>query len=225
MSGLFRRLRADEIDVRLGTVDRYGFSLLLYKDARCDQRVLDETFTPWGWQKETRKEGETFISRVLIQGPDGDWIYKEGAGSAGNFEPEKSAESDSFKRACFAWGLGRDLYTAPRIHLNAKTYQEGRRYFLENSSDAYGWRVHRIEYDDAGISALELEKDGTVHFRWAKDPTEATRADTITAKQAETLEKIIPPDELEAVLAGYGVRRAIELTNAQHAEIVRAANE
>lgn len=222
---LFRRLRADEIEVRFGQADRYGMTLLLYKDARCDQRILDETFTPYGWKRDVRKDEGTTITTLYIKSPDGEWIGKEGVGSAGNFEPEKSADSDSLKRAAFVWGLGRELYTAPRIHLKTQTEQDGRRYRLKNSGDAFGWKVSRIEYNESGISALELTKDGAVAYQWEKDPAERTAREPITADQAEMLEKILPPEDLKETLSRYGVKRAIELTNAEHAEIVRGISD
>ncbi|WP_228370420.1 hypothetical protein [Gottschalkia acidurici] len=39
-----RTLRADEIECRVQTVKQNGCSLLLFKDARCDMKILDETF-------------------------------------------------------------------------------------------------------------------------------------------------------------------------------------
>ena len=47
----FRTLRADEIEVRVATVSEKGVSLLLYKDARCDMNILDETVGPFNWQR------------------------------------------------------------------------------------------------------------------------------------------------------------------------------
>lgn len=39
-----RLLRHDEIECRVGTISDKGLSLLLYKDARADMKILDETF-------------------------------------------------------------------------------------------------------------------------------------------------------------------------------------
>ena len=38
----FRKLRADEIELRVASTTESGFSLLLYKTARVDANVLDE---------------------------------------------------------------------------------------------------------------------------------------------------------------------------------------
>lgn len=170
---LFRNLKAEEIEVRLGQVMKDGMTLLLYKDARCDQNILDETFGPDGWAATTRKEEGTYITSLFIRSK-GDvdfwrnWPCKEGVGSAGSFEPEKSAASDSLKRAASMWGLGRELYTAPRIFCGVPTYLDGKRYKLERPTDQYGWTVHSIEYDESGkIISLELAKDGKLAWRWS----------------------------------------------------------
>ena len=47
----FRLLNASEIDVRIGQVNKGGVMLLLYKDARCDMRILDETVGAYNWMK------------------------------------------------------------------------------------------------------------------------------------------------------------------------------
>ena len=46
-----RLLRADEIECRVASISEKGLSLLLFKDARVDQKILDETFTPFGWRR------------------------------------------------------------------------------------------------------------------------------------------------------------------------------
>ena len=50
-----RTLRADEIECRVGTISSKGCSLLLYKDARCDMNVLDETFGCMNWKREYKR--------------------------------------------------------------------------------------------------------------------------------------------------------------------------
>lgn len=48
---VIRLLKADEIECRVSTINEKGLSLLLYKDARVDQKILDETFGPFGWKR------------------------------------------------------------------------------------------------------------------------------------------------------------------------------
>jgi hypothetical protein len=48
----FRDLTAEEIEVRVSRVTNAGVELLLYKDARVDQNILDETVGAENWQCE-----------------------------------------------------------------------------------------------------------------------------------------------------------------------------
>ena len=117
MANMFRLLRADEIDARIGATKPNGVSLLLYKDARCDMNILDETFGMFGWQRtHTRDNANCTVS--IWDGEKQQWISKEDTGTESNTEAEKGLASDSFKRACFNWGIGRELYTAPFIWIS-----------------------------------------------------------------------------------------------------------
>ena len=130
-SAFFRALRAKEILIRSEEIEKapilkeeggkkkqtgtkYFLPLLLYKDARADQNLLDRTCGPLGWKREHKVEGGKTFCRVSLKDPaTGEWIAKEDVGSAGGFERDKSLASDSFKRACSCWGIGRELYTVP----------------------------------------------------------------------------------------------------------------
>lgn len=116
---MFRDLRADEIECRVAQANENGVQLLLYKDARCDQNILDETVGPMFWQRHHVRDNANCI--VSIWDADRNlWVSKEDTGTESNTEKEKGLASDSFKRACFNWGIGRELYTAPFIWINAK---------------------------------------------------------------------------------------------------------
>lgn len=116
---MFRDLRADEIDVRIAQITEKGLSLLLYKDARVDQDILDETVTPMNWQRKHTRENANCIVSIWDESKK-QWIEKEDTGTESNTEKEKGLASDSFKRACFNWGIGRELYTAPFIWIKAE---------------------------------------------------------------------------------------------------------
>ncbi|MEY8392443.1 hypothetical protein AALA98_13955 [Lachnospiraceae bacterium 45-W7] len=120
MESQIRLLHADEIECRVSTVKESGVSLLLYKDARVDQRVLDETFGLFGWKRSHQCIDGNLYCTVEIRDPEsGEWVAKQDVGTVGHAEKEKSQASDSFKRACFNWGIGRELYTAPFIWVPA----------------------------------------------------------------------------------------------------------
>ena len=114
----FRLLRSDEIQCRINTINEKGLSLLLYKDARCDMTILDETVGRMNWQRHHSRENANCVVSIW----DADkrqWIEKEDTGTESNTEAEKGLASDSFKRACTNWGIGRELYTAPFIWVPA----------------------------------------------------------------------------------------------------------
>lgn len=159
----FRKLKPSEIDVRVGRVikDRsknpIGVSLLLYKDARCDMSILDETVGCLNWKREHSRDN----SNCTVSIWDTDkacWVGKEDTGTESNTEAQKGLASDSFKRACVNWGIGRELYTAPDMTVwesgGGVSFRSGRCY------DRF--RVTNISYDEAGcIDGLVIvnEKD------------------------------------------------------------------
>ena len=128
----FRDLRADEIECRVQSVKENGLVLLLYKDARVDMNILDETVGSENWQREHYECKGNLFCRVGIRcdhvkyrdanGDTGiapDWVWKSDCGTESNTEAQKGEASDSFKRACFNWGIGRELYTSPFIWIPA----------------------------------------------------------------------------------------------------------
>ena len=169
---MFRTLRADEIDCRIAQVKDNGLSLLLYKDARCDQNILDEVVGPFNWKREHTRDNRNCI--VSIKNPEtGEWVSKEDTGTESNTEKEKGLASDSFKRACFNWGIGRELYTAPFIWVSSKdctiTENRGRPACFDR------FTVKGIGYTDGVITGIEIknQKTGKICFRWGEISEEA----------------------------------------------------
>lgn len=114
-----RTLLASEIECRVGTQTDTGVSLLLYKDARVDMRMLDEVYGPSNWERYHEVvNGNLFCTVRVWDKEKGCWVAKQDVGTESNTEKEKGEASDSFKRACFNWGIGRELYTAPFIWVN-----------------------------------------------------------------------------------------------------------
>lgn len=111
-----RTLQANEIECRVGHSTAKGASLLLYKDARVDMRMLDEIYGPTNWERYHEVvNGNLFCTVRIWDSEKGCWVSKQDVGTESNTEKEKGEASDSFKRACFNWGIGRELYTAPFI--------------------------------------------------------------------------------------------------------------
>lgn len=112
----FRDLTASEIECRVNTVSEKGCTLLLYKDARCDMKILDETVGRQNWQRSHEViNGNLFCNVSIYDEEKKEWVKKQDVGTETYTEKEKGQASDSFKRACFNWGIGRELYTAPFI--------------------------------------------------------------------------------------------------------------
>ncbi len=165
----FRKLRADEIECRIGQIGKNGngLSLLLYKTARCDMDLLDEVVGPENWQREHYECKGNLFCRVGINTnynvPESvNWVYKSDCGSESNTEKEKGEASDSFKRACVNWGIGRELYTAPFIWVTDCK--------IENSKCYDKFVVSNISYKDSKITELTIknEKTGNVVFEMNK---------------------------------------------------------
>lgn len=162
----FRDLRADEIDVRVAQFKEGSFvQLLLYKNARTDMDILDESVGCMNWKREHTRDNANCIVSIWDKDKS-QWISKEDTGTESNTEKEKGLASDSFKRACFNWGIGRELYTSPDIKV-----------FLKNNSelDKYTkYEVYHIKVENKVITELVINailnfgKDKKQVFKWKK---------------------------------------------------------
>lgn len=157
MERMFRLLNADEIDCRVATVSKKGVSLLLYKDSRVDQNLLDSTVGPMNWQRRHSRDNANCEVGIYDKEKE-QWVWKEDTGTESFTEKEKGLASDSFKRACFNWGIGRELYTAPFIWISAHdvTLEEGKNGKL-TTYDRFS--VRDIGYDGDKINKLEIRND------------------------------------------------------------------
>lgn len=118
----FRKLTANDVEARVQSCDENGFVLLLYKNARCDMNILDETVGAENWQRDHFECKGNLFCKVGIK-HNNEWVWKADCGTESNTEKEKGESSDSFKRACFNWGIGRELYTAPKTKIKGCTKQ------------------------------------------------------------------------------------------------------
>lgn len=171
----FRDLRADEIDCRVSSISEKGLSLLLYKDARCDMNILDETVGAYNWQRSHNRDNANCIVSIW-DSEKTQWISKEDTGTESNTEAAKGLASDSFKRACFNWGIGRELYTAPFIWVSASDCK-----ITKRNDDKYAcydkFSVKEITIKDKkiiGLSILNNSTKKTVYTggKVSKDKTE-----------------------------------------------------
>lgn len=211
-----RLLHADEIECRVSSVNEKGLSLLLYKDARVDQKILDETFGAFGWKRSHQCiDGNLYCTVEILDRQTGEWIAKQDVGTTGYTEKEKSQASDSFKRACFNWGIGRELYSAPFIWVPASKVQ------VQKKNDRYycneNFHVAVITYSgEREITGLSITNDrGETIFDWKirhngevkKEPVKKqaeSRASQMTGMEKASLTKN-QMDGLETELKRTGV--------------------
>ena len=159
----FRLLRADEIEVRVARVSEKGVTLLLYKTARTDADLLDEKYGPLYWQNDFKVVDGTLYGGIGIDDGSGVWVWKWDAGTESNTEAEKGRASDAFKRAGFKWGIGRELYTAPRTFVPAGKCN------IKDGKCFDDFEVTGIDYDDAErIQYLEISLKDKVVFSWGE---------------------------------------------------------
>ena len=203
----FRQLKASEIECRVAQIKQNGLSLLLYKDARCDMRILDEEYGAEFWKRDNKEiKGNVYcgVSLYINLGdndtPDRQWVTKWDAGAESYTEKVKGEASDSFKRACFNWGIGRELYTAPFIWIKPRDEKE----FIkrnEKFTTYTKFNVAKIEYEDDIISHLIIVDDtGATRYRFGTSKEKA---------QQETYEALLKLDvsirDLEKWLDYYKV--------------------
>lgn len=170
MAITFRPLRADEIDCRIALVKENGLSLLLYKDARVDQNILDETFGVMGWQRSHQLIGDRLYCTISVWDEEKRmWVSKQDVGTESYTEKEKGQASDSFKRAAFNFGIGRELYTAPFIWITERESSiTKKRDGKLTCNDRFS--VKDITTENGKITSLTIRNDsrGTIVYRMGK---------------------------------------------------------
>lgn len=168
---MFRDLKAEEIDVRISTVSEKGLSLLLYKDARVDQDILDETVGPMNWGRDHKElKGNIYCGISIWDDTKKQWVTKWDCGKESFSDAEKGEASDSFKRAGFNWGIGRELYTSPFIWIKAEDCNLFDKNGKKSCNDKF--MVEKIKIDNKKIVGLSIrnEKKGKRVFTYFEEP-------------------------------------------------------
>lgn len=216
----FRKLKASEIDARVNTVSEKGCSLLLYKDARVDQNILDETVGAENWQRSHQLIGNNLYCTVSIYDIDKNaWVSKQDVGTESYTEKEKGQASDSFKRACFNWGIGRELYTAPFIWIPASEVNIADRNGKKTTYDTFS--VKSIGYDQEGnINNLTIYNNKRQKVVYTMGKQQAPVEEAITAQEVATLKAMCERKGVPS--SGYKGKKLEVLTSAEYAEAIRA---
>lgn len=228
----FRDLRADEVECRVSICKSNGCGLLLYKDARCDMNILDETVGVTGWKRHHEMiAGNLFCTVELYDTEKKEWISKQDVGKESRTEKEKGQASDSFKRACFNLGIGRELYTAPFIWINSSNVnivEEKGKFSIRDKIS-----VKSMEVKDKKIVALSLENERTKKevFSWKAGSNEKTQEfigkQKISQEKQKSLLEFCDKQRLDIqkILDSYRLKDISDLNENQHATIIRSYDQ
>lgn len=239
-----RTLKANEIECRIGTIQAKGCSLLLYKDARCDMNVLDESVGSMNWKREHTRDNANCIVSIYDEEKK-EWVSKEDTGKESVGEAEKGLASDSFKRACVNWGIGRELYTAPFIWImprkdmgvkikvtdekTGEVTEETKEFYL-NSKGKYETKtkfvVDEIGYNDNKEINMLVIKDhkGNVRFEMMPINEQVERLNNmpITMVKIDRILTLVEEKnaDIKKIHKKYGVEDISELTTSQGDEVI-----
>ena len=247
-----RLLTKEDIEVRVAQTlagnNKVRVNLLLYKNARVDMKIMDELFTPMGWKRTHKLIGDRLYCCVEVYNPETkEWICKEDVGVESNTEAEKGQASDSFKRACVNWGIGRELYTAPKITIELNENE----YTKDQNSRIKVWAyfsVKSIGYDSKTrtITSLEIQdKFGNVRFSMdgsvqqsQSEPPKAVKARRAAAGRATQAQpyQALPEEQYWRIIEAYAQGKPtktggdykmtwIETTHAGAGEILKFDND
>lgn len=167
METKIRTLRAEEIECRVQSVMAKGCILLIYKDARVDMKILDEVYGNNNWQRTHEVINDNLFCNIDIWDNDKmSWVRKQDVGTESNTEKEKGQASDSFKRAGFNIGIGRELYTAPFTWVNLQPEEITEFSGKKQLAKGINFSVKEIEYNDQReiVKLVIVDQKGVVRF-------------------------------------------------------------
>lgn len=200
-----RLLTANEIECRVGAQDKSAepkwCTLLLYKDARCDYKILDEVFGIMGWQCSYETiNGNLFCTIRIWDAENNQWISKQNVGTESNTEKEKGEASDALKRAAFAVGIGRELYTAPQIFINLQPSD------CKNGKVTNSFSVKHIAYEDRKITELAItDKHGAVRYslksKTQQAPTDHPKPQSAPAELEQAAKEAMSAKDMDELVA------------------------
>ena len=156
---LCKPLPISSIDFRVQSINGGGYATILaYKDARVDMQRLDEVCGALNWKREHLNGNANCVVSIWNDATK-QWIPKEDTGTESNTEKQKGLASDSFKRACFNWGIGRELYDYPLIQIKL----EGNEFDAATKKSTWNFKLKEWRW------MSEFDTNGTLTFLAAKD--------------------------------------------------------
>lgn len=228
----FRKLRADEIEARIATVSAKGCQILLYKNARCDMNILDEAVGALNWQRDHKElKGNMYAGISIYDSEKQMWVTKWDCGTESYTEAEKGEASDSFKRAGFNWGIGRELYTAPFIWFSANQLKS-----LTQDDKTRKWKctdsfsVDAVEYAGNRICYLKVVNNKSKDaFVWGKSQSlrPENKNDLISEEEYQNLEQLVKEADVnkDKLLIKYKIDSFMLLTKVQYTALAARLNK
>jgi len=227
-----RLLKPDEISCRVQSLSEnktkgtVGAVILLYKDARVDMAILDETFGPMNWQREHIEIGGKMFCTIAVWDEDkNQWISKQDVGVESNTEATKGEASDSFKRSGTNWGIGRELYTAPFIYiqLEAAEWYVDQQSGKPKTKPGFIISVKEIKYNDNReiVKLVLIDKKNRVRFpstQW--EQVDDAEIPPEKVKEPVKVTMTVTPEELERRTNEVkAIRNKYNITNEKLKEI------
>lgn len=178
---LQKPLSIEDIDFRIQSINKGKYATILaYKDARVDMNRLDEVCGIGGWQRDHKEVNGVVYCGIGIRQSYIDpntkalvieYVWKWDAGSESQAEKEKGQASDSFKRAGFNCGIGRELYDYPVISIkledNEVTEYNGKfRASFGLKLKEWKWISEFTEGKITGLACQDT--NGKTRFNWGK---------------------------------------------------------
>lgn len=188
LGALSAPLTIDQVDFRIQSINKYGMAIMLaYKDARVDMQRLDEVCGPLNWKREHTRDNKNCVVSIWDEDKS-QWVSKEDTGKESYTEAEKGLASDSFKRACSNWGIGRELYHYPELRVqllkDEYTVEKDKANGRDRARQTWNlklkeWRWES-DFDENGKITLLVATDqkGIERYRWVRHEHEPIIGDT-----------------------------------------------
>ena len=176
LADLKKPLEIDDIDFRIQSINKGGYATILaYKDARVDMNRLDDVCGQANWQRDHKEvKGVVYCGigidiSISDDGINNKYVWKWDAGAESFTEKQKGEASDSFKRAGFNWGIGRELYDYPSI----KVLLRADEFELKDGKAKQKWSLNLrkwvwgSEFKDGILVKLAAKDErGKLRFNW-----------------------------------------------------------
>lgn len=198
-----RLLKPDEISCRVLKVSEYrdgtfGANVALYKDARVDMCLLDETYGSMNWQRHHFElDGKLFCTIEVWDKDKGQWVGKDDVGVESNMDAVKGEASDSFKRSGTNWGIGRELYTAPDIFIRLSEEEVEKYNGKPRTTYKFGLFVKDIGCNSKNtiIRLVLVDKKGNTRFLLNGKNDEPTAGEVEKSKETDSPTKGTPVEK------------------------------